>query len=65
MKTSDHLVVQRYIARPLLVDGYKLRITIRKKFDLRLYLLVKGVNPLEAYLYTEGLARFCTVRKSL
>jgi hypothetical protein len=49
--THDFLV-QRYIENPYLVD--------RKKFDLRLYVVIKGVDPLEAYLCDEGLARFCT-----
>jgi tubulin polyglutamylase TTLL11 len=48
-----NLLVQRYIKTPLLIDN-------KKKFDLRLYVLIKGFNPIEAYLCDEGLARFCT-----
>lgn len=32
-----------------------------KKFDIRLYVVIKGVERIEAYVYEEGLARFCTV----
>jgi hypothetical protein len=36
------LVVQRYITDPLLIDN--------KKFDLRLYMLLKGVDKVEIFL---------------
>ena len=32
----------------------------KKKFDMRLYVLIRGINPIEAYLYKEGMVRFCT-----
>ncbi|MFP6744684.1 MAG: hypothetical protein VCB77_05780, partial [Alphaproteobacteria bacterium] len=47
----DHgWLVQRYIDNPYLID--------RKKFHLRLYVLVTGVAPPEAWLWGDGVVRF-------
>jgi glutathione synthase/RimK-type ligase-like ATP-grasp enzyme len=50
---NHDFIVQRYIENPYLID--------KKKFDFRIYVVIKGIDPVEAYLCDEGLARFCTV----
>jgi tubulin polyglutamylase TTLL5 len=54
---SQASVIQRYVERPLCLDGYK--------FDLRLYILVTSFCPLEAFIYKEGFARLSTHKFSL
>ncbi|EFC41096.1 hypothetical protein NAEGRDRAFT_80835 [Naegleria gruberi] len=45
-------VVQLYVDRPFLIDGYK--------FDLRVYALVLCIDPLKIFMYQDGLVRICT-----
>ena len=54
LKDHHTAVVQDYVESPLLLDGLK--------FDFRLYVLVLSVQPLTAYLYKGGMARFATSR---
>ena len=48
----DRCVVQRYMHKPYLIDNLK--------FDMRIYVLIAGIDPLRIFVYEEGLARFAT-----
>jgi hypothetical protein len=47
-------VIQKYVDNPLLLQDFPF------KFDLRIYVLVTSFKPLEAFIYSEGFARFAT-----
>jgi tubulin polyglutamylase TTLL6/13 len=52
VRSGKPYVVQEYVDPPLLLDGFK--------FDLRLYVLVLSVDPLNVHLFNDGLVRLCT-----
>jgi tubulin polyglutamylase TTLL4 len=54
VKRKPGYVVSQYVSNPHLIDGFK--------YDLRIYALVSGFDPLKIYLFKEGLARFATQR---
>ena len=50
--TEKAHVVQRYLSNCHLING--------RKYDLRLYLLVTSMDPIQMYLYPDGIVRFAT-----
>lgn len=49
---QEHFIVQEYLDKPFLMEGYK--------FDLRIYILVTSCDPLRIFLYNDGLVRMGT-----
>jgi hypothetical protein len=45
-------LLQKYIWNPHIIN--------KKKYDIRIYLLVTGFNPLKVYIYDNGIIRFCS-----
>jgi hypothetical protein len=54
---AEHLVVQKYIRNPYLIDEHK--------FDFRVYVLVTNVNPLRNLIFKDGLTRFASEKYNL
>ena len=48
----EHVVVQKYLEKPMLIE--------KLKFDMRIYVLVLGCEPLRVFRYEEGLTRLAT-----
>jgi tubulin polyglutamylase TTLL7 len=46
------MIVQEYMDKPFLVDGYKA--------DMRIYVLITSCDPLRVFLYNDGLLRLST-----
>lgn len=48
----EGILASKYLMNPHLINGLK--------YDLRVYVLVTGFNPLKVYIYNDGLVRFAT-----
>ncbi|KRX01263.1 hypothetical protein PPERSA_11710 [Pseudocohnilembus persalinus] len=51
---NDHVIIQEYLSNPLTLDNLK--------FDFRIYVLLRSLNPLRIYMYPEGLTRLATTK---
>ncbi|KAF3835177.1 hypothetical protein F7725_027735 [Dissostichus mawsoni] len=52
LPAHEHFIVQEYLDKPFLMEGYK--------FDLRIYILITSCDPLRIFLYNDGLVRMGT-----
>ena len=52
LEAVDYPSVAQLLVNPMLLNG--------KKFDFRFFLLVSSLEPFSAFIYREGIARFCT-----
>ena len=52
MTVPPQILISRYIDKPHLIN--------KKKYDLRIYVLILSFSPLRIYLYNNGLTRFAT-----
>ena len=56
IKKRPNYIISEYLSKPHLLNGFK--------YDLRLYVVVVGLDPLRVYLHKEGLVRICTHKYS-
>ena len=56
-KDKKEYIITRYVSTPHLIN--------EKKYDIRIYVLVTGFQPLRIYLYKEGLLRFAAEKYNL
>lgn len=54
---GESAIVQEYLDKPLLIEGYK--------FDLRIYVFVLSYNPLRVFVYDDGLVRLGTTKYAM
>ena len=50
--SNENMIVQEYLDKPFLVEGYKC--------DMRIYVLVTSCDPLRFFLFNDGLLRMST-----
>ena len=52
VQEKSGVIISKYVGKPFLIN--------KRKFDLRIYVLVTSFDPLKVYLYHEGLVRFAS-----